>query len=330
MKRRGLRSKSVGSNASDTDNDSEEERSHTRDWEGGDGFGEENSLHSGMNQQQPKMTKAAQQRADAELEKKKKISLICKAAAAYKGRPDVTVDNAAYSTQPIRRPGQSTSSTKSNGPTLEVGLIVFGPDQYTDKNSDDEHSDDGSHQNHQCNGKSDAKLQIVRMVNGIPLLDSSEALACGVVQKISNNSSTWNSFGLVVSNESGLDSVPVSERNTPTFTVSDSAQVAPFLKSTTHSLFRDETREDNQSSSEDEEFDMENFKGKRKKERDVRCLLPAALRLGDVLMVVQIRAKPSSLPLPTLSKVRLCCLMCVFFYRTFSKGLTMSRRDGCH
>jgi hypothetical protein len=27
------------------------------------------------------------------------------------------------------------------------------------------------------------------------------------------------------------------------------------------------------------------------------------LRLGDILMVVQIRAKPSALPLPTLSKV---------------------------
>ena len=85
-------------------------------------------------------------------------------------------------------------------------------------------------------------------------------------------------------------------------------QVAPFLKSTTHSMFQEQSQDYNQSSSDDDDnddFDMENIgRRKRKKERKVRCILPANMRLGDVLMVVQIRAKPSALPLPTLSKVR--------------------------
>ncbi|KAL7542024.1 hypothetical protein ACHAXR_011450 [Thalassiosira sp. AJA248-18] len=300
------RNKSLGANSlmdvSDANSDSDE-NSNKHNWDGGDCLDERNSPVAEINQ--PRTSKAARQRAEAELQKKKKISLMCKAAAAYKSRPDLRVENVAYSSQPIRRKksGSGQSSTSSaNGPLLEIGLIVFGPEpdtgNYCDENSDHEscHRDCGNGR------KSLATLQVVRMVNGIPLLDSSEALACGVVQKMSN-SAVWNSFGLNVlqnsENDLDLDPVPLS------LEINDSAQVAPFLKSTAHSMFHDQSQGNDQSSSDEDDFDVENFRGKRKKERQVRCLLPAALRLGDVLVVVQIRAKPSALPLPTLSKGRL-------------------------
>eukprot|EP00579_Thalassiosira_antarctica_P016455 CAMPEP_0201929266 /NCGR_PEP_ID=MMETSP0903-20130614/22623_1 /ASSEMBLY_ACC=CAM_ASM_000552 /TAXON_ID=420261 /ORGANISM="Thalassiosira antarctica, Strain CCMP982" /LENGTH=1108 /DNA_ID=CAMNT_0048467989 /DNA_START=71 /DNA_END=3394 /DNA_ORIENTATION=- len=295
---------------SDANSDSNK-NSNRGNWDGGDGFDEGNSPEADTNRQEPKTSKAARQRAEVELQKKKKISLICKAASAYKGRPGLKVDNVAYTTQPIRRnTGSGQSAASKNGPVLEIGLIVFGPEPDDDNDGDGiEHESfpqSLSNNNHN-NGKSSATLQVVRMVNGIPLLDSSEALACGVVQKIASNVATWNSFGLTVlqNSKNDLDPVPLDERNTPTFEINDSAQVAPFLKSSTHSLFQGQSQDNGQSSSDDDDFDIENVRGKRKKERQFRCILPAQQRLGDVLMVVQIRAKPSALPLPTLSKGRL-------------------------
>ena len=291
----------------------DEENSNNRasnNWDGGDGFDEEGI--SVDPDRAPKISKAAQKRAEADVRRKEKLSLICKAAVAYKRRPDLKVENVAYSVQPIRRDytgsRQSSSPSQQSGPVLEMSLIVFGPDP----GDADDHGDDGSENgsyprddDHRCNKKTSSELQVVRMVNGIPLLDSSEALACGVINKVTSNSDTWNTFGLNVSRKSENDQgpVPSNELNTPTFVINDSAQVAPFLMSTTHSLFRDQSRDRDQSSSDDDESDTENRRGKRKKARQVQCLLPAALRLGDILMVVQIRAKPSALPLPTLSKV---------------------------
>lgn len=283
------------------------------DWERGDGF-DENSLSTAnttpKNRQEPKLTKAAKKRAEAELQQKRKLSLLCKAASTYQHRPDLKLENVAYSTQPIRRSNGKSSESPKNGPVLEIGLIVFGPQQ-PEYNDDSDGEDDIRNQNdtNQLDNNSDsaaAKLQVVRMVNGIPLLDSSEALACGVVKKISSNTSNWNSFGLNLQNSEQSDLDPI-EQNTITFDLKDSAQVAPFLKSTTHSLFRGQSQSDDRSRSEDGDSDVENMRGgkRKKKEGHVKCILPASLRLGGVLMVVQIRATPSALPLPTLSKVSL-------------------------
>ena len=301
------------------DDDDENSNRCGNNWDGGDGFDEEGiSVDSdddgGHHHRAPKISKAARKRAEADVRRTEKLSLTCKAAIAYKRRPDLRVENVAYSVQPIRQEytgSRQSSPSSQSGPILEMSLIVFGPDP---GDADDNRSDDGSENgsyprgsddDHRCNKKTTSELQVVRMVNGIPLLDSSEALACGVINKVSSNSDTWNTFGLNVSRKSENDQgpVPLNELNTPTFVVNDSAQVAPFLMSTTHSLFRDQSRDWDLSSSDDDEIDTENRRGKRKKARQEQCLLPAALRLGDILMVVQIRAKPSALPLPTLSKV---------------------------
>ena len=282
------------------------------DGNGDDGCDDGDPVDDETGHQEPMPSKAAQKRAQAEEQRKKKMSLVHEGAKRYKRRQDLRVQNVAFSAQPIRRNVSSSQSvsSKNTGPTLEVGFVVFGPkpEEADSSDDDDENENNPQSQNesNQSNDTRTTKLQVIRMVNGIPLLDSSEALACGVVQKISNNAATWNSFGLnVVQNSShDLDPVPLNEQNTPTFDLSDSAQVAPFLKSTTHSLFQDESQE--YSSDDDDDFDVENMRGgKRKKERHAKCILPASLRLGDVLMVVNIRAKPSALPLPTLSKVSL-------------------------
>jgi len=316
MDRRSIRKRiaphTLGNENDSNNSDNDDDKLDQDDWEGGDGF-DENSLSTAntttKNHKEPKLTKAAKKRAEAELQQKRKLSLLCKAASTYQRRPDLKLENVAYSTQPIRRNNGKSSESPKNGPVLEIGLIVFGPQP--EYNDDSDNEDDIRNQNdtNQLDNNSDsaaAKLQVVRMVNGIPLLDSSEALACGVVKKISSNTSNWNSFGLNLQNSEQSDLDPI-EQNTITFDLKDSAQVAPFLKSTTHSLFRGQSQSDDKSSSEDDDSDVENMRGgkRKKKEGRVKCILPASLRLGDVLVVVQIRATPSALPLPTLSKVSL-------------------------
>ncbi len=265
-----------------------EEKSIEDKWEGDDGFDEglsRLSLDDRSNRKAPKIKSANGKRIEAEMQRIEKISLVHRAASAYKRRPDLKLENVSHSIQPIRRNlGRCQSTSSENGSVLEVSLIVFGPDLDDIEDGYDIEADS-------------SKLYVVRMVNGIPLLDSSEALACGVMRKVSNSAATWNSFGLEISQ---------NNRHNLEFEVRDSKQVAPFLEHSTHSMFDDHCRDYNQSSSESEdadEFDAKTSRGKRKTVRQRKRILPAALRLGHVLMVVQIRAKPSALPLPTLSKV---------------------------
>lgn len=261
----------------DTTSNGAEDKSNGDKWDGGDGFDEGLSLDGC---QLPKKSNADRQREEAEMKMKKKISLIHRAASAYKHWPDLCIENIAHAVQPIRRSNDGSQSTSAdNGSVLEISLIVFGPDRDDEINDIDDRNE--------IDTKS-SKLHVVRMVNGIPLLDSSEAFACGILRKVSSSVATWNSFG--------LDVLQISEKSLE-FEVSDSSQVAPFLKPTAHSLF-----EGHYQDSDNDEFDKR-CRGKRKKVCQVKCILPAALRLGYVLMIVQIRAKPSALPLPTLSKV---------------------------
>lgn len=279
----------------DVENDVRDDSSDNNDvgdWD--DGFGGGND----DNEESQRVSKSIRERARLEEEKNRKVCLMQKAASLYKGRIDLRDANIAYSTQRIRHKSEAGKSNcdAGNSSVLEMSMVVFGPSDTIDGDDDRAHSGNDT----SCNKT--AKLQVVRMVNGIPVLDSSEALACGVMTKISGITSIWNSFGLDISDRSQLTST------IPSFGISDSAQVAPFLRTSTHSLYSSQSQDDALSISDDnDEFDMEEIHNtrKRKKERQARCILPAAQRLGDVLLVVQIRAKPSALPLPTLSKGRL-------------------------
>ncbi len=191
--------------------------------------------------------------------------------------------------------------------------------------------------------QSKAKIVLVRMVNRIPLLDGVEASACGIVRGLLQKQ-LWNSFGLDISHDMEDTStcslttekhtskkkashnyhrggvVPNNNATTrlyvPTFSLGDSAHVAPFFThNRTHNLFddgNDKVSSDDESDNDGEcgsivgSYDyVHNMEGTKRKRKKKMCLKPAGLRLGNVLIIVQLNAKSSQLPLPTLSKVRL-------------------------
>ena len=104
----------------------------------------------------------------------------------------------------------------------------------------------------------------------------------------------------------------------PSYSLSDSAQVAPFFtKRNTHSLFSadDPDYEDNdlglhEDNEDDEEEDNEIVMGsttmsasRRRKKKAKLLPRPVGVRLGNILIVVELNSNPADLPLPTLSKV---------------------------
>jgi hypothetical protein len=200
---------------------------------------------------------------------------IFQAAQSYLQHP-VKLKNIAHSVQPIRL-GEDWNGP--HAPKLEVDLIVCPHEE-------------GSTETNDTDRESKASIQLIRMVNHIPLLDGAEATACGLVHGISNKT-VWGSFGLHVTKSSDSD----MHSWTPQFDVRDSDQVAPFLQSQTHRLW--------EARNEQEEPEDETEAKKRKHAMFSRSsMLPAKVRLGCIVVVVKIRAAPSSLPLPTLSKVR--------------------------
>ena len=150
-----------------------------------------------------------------------------------------------------------------------------------------------------------AKMTLVRMVNRIPLLDGAEASACGLVQCLASKKSMWSSFGLSVSLGTPVAVTPL-RLFVPTYAVRDSDNVASFFQHRSpHQLFQMHNIQ---------EMVIENTSVKPSEKSDdfrdpsrtmANLLLPAHLRLGSILVIIQIHARPSSLPLPTLSKGRL-------------------------
>jgi hypothetical protein len=146
------------------------------------------------------------------------------------------------------------------------------------------------------------------------------------VRGISKKKSTWTSYGLEVS-PLIEDRVPcvISDGNAaiqsetdaciPKYNLKDSAQVAPFFRSNTHALYESDSDDNGESDSDEEEGSDDSYKfpgneeqanprNKRKRKKKLTKLLPAGIRIGNVLVIAHIQANPSSLPLPTLSKVR--------------------------
>jgi hypothetical protein len=205
---------------------------------------------------------------------------IILAAQQYLEQP-VEASNVAHTTCPIRLKGKKASET----PRLEATLVVHG-------NAED---------NPDCD-EAVASMVLVRMVNGMPLLDSAEAIACGLVQGVVSKESIWLSVGLDVTYRSRGSNLA----RVPTYAVKDSDRVIPFLKTNQHGLFEESQGSDDSSSEDDSEDDLELVGNKRRRgKRSRRIFLPADARLGKMLLVVQIHAEPSQLPLPTLCKGRI-------------------------
>jgi hypothetical protein len=226
---------------------------------------------------------------------------IWKAAQLYLGHP-LRLINVVHALVPIRVEGYRP--TDASCPKLEVDLIVHGEDgegESADLEADDDDNNDTEMISGEGSGS--AGMLLVRMVNRIPLLDGAEAVACGLVQGLAAKKRVWNSFGLDV----GLHYDSNNITKLPTFQVRDSDQVAPFFKTGAHALYEEDEEEiDEQSEGDDYVTDDGKERGdvsKRKRNRMRRVLLPAKVRLGKIIVIVQIHAEPTTLPLPTLSKV---------------------------
>ena len=280
--------------------------------------------------------------------------MIQKAASSYLNKL-VDLQNIAYSIQPIRQQtnrsnsGNAYSKVYGNSPMLEVDVIVHGPEEEENDNFMEKMKHDGFNessnsyevdrhevatiQTSDSHDNKSAKVLLVRMVNCIPLLDGAEASACGLVHGLMKNQSIWNSFGLEVSNCSILDkdltgaiNSPsiTSELFIPTLSLRDSAQVSPFfsqdisLTLNRGSKIEDVVNDNNQILNRTNETST---KERRKQDKKV-LFLPAGLRLGNILIILQLHAKPSELPLPTLSKVNtlyltVICLVCFLLLFTY-------------
>jgi hypothetical protein len=228
--------------------------------------------------------------------------LIQTAVSSYLQKP-ISLENIATSIQRLRPPGTVVEQKKKNCPSLAVDMIVCENEQ-----NDVEHNNNFDGDNIENIDPASANIYVIRMVNQIPLLDGAEASACGIVQGITRNHSMWNSFGLDVnplsrsslssSNSTSQSQLYTSNLCIPTFSLRDSASVAPyFIRNRTHDMF-----EDDESSCTSDEESQTAMIGKRKKNKKV-LLLPAGLRIGTILIIVQLEANPNELPLPTLSKV---------------------------
>jgi hypothetical protein len=221
---------------------------------------------------------------------------IWKAMQLYLGYP-LKIKNVAHTLVPIRigsrRPHDST-------PKLEVDLIVQGEDR--DGVALDAEEGDVDVASTGAASSGSAAMLLVRMVNRIPLLDSAEAIACGLVQGLAAKKRVWNSFGLDVTLQ--YDSNNITKL--PTFQVRDSDQVAPFFQTGAHALYEGD-EDDLEDYDEDGSVIQDEMslgdRDKRKRKRMRRVLLPAKVRLGNIVVIIQIHAEPTTLPLPTLSKV---------------------------
>jgi hypothetical protein len=246
--------------------------------------------------------------------RRQRRDLMRKAVGVYL-KKTIDVINVAHSKQIIRRNITNTAAHLTSYPTVEVDVIVSGIDDIMNENTP-AYGDFALSGNDADYSK--ARIMLIRMVNGIPLLDSAEVSACGVVRCLQHKT-LWNSFGLEISPLTTQSLPGVIEKtcysipetlNVPTFLVSDSVHVAPFFtKNNAHCLYNDE---DNNFSPSDSEYDSSSVDdhavpykaNKRRRTSSLETTLkPAGLRLGTILIVVHLNAHSSQLPLPTLSKV---------------------------
>lgn len=247
---------------------------------------------------------------------------IVEAAKAYWPNRKIVLKNVASSIQKIRLSEQQskkrTSETDSDV-LLEVDMIVC-PISSIIVSPDDDFSlasltDQRRNTDQQtaAPGTQAATLELVRMVNDVPMLDGAEAHSCGLVHALENKT-LWGSFGLDVRRKSPGDgrsasTTPGKCRWMQTFNLHDHDQVSDYIqKDSNHKQLLSLVDDTETSESEDDDDDdlnsLDSLARKRKRRSNGHQeLLPASARLHEVLVVVRIRAAPSALPLPTLSKV---------------------------
>ena len=214
---------------------------------------------------------------------------------------NVAYNNVARSVRIVKNVSDEKESTgkekqEDSVVQLEVSMAIC-PGLENDKKSD---STVDSNFTASCNALSGdvkgASLQLVRIVNDVPIIENAEAHSCGLVHGVANKR-TWGSFGLDI--ERSVTISAETSLSTPSFVLRDSSLVAPFInKNAKHKQL------DAVDCETDHDRNTE-LKGKRRRRGALTSndLCPANVRIGTILVVVHVRANSSSLPLPTLSKV---------------------------
>ena len=237
-------------------------------------------------------------------------------------KKNVNLKQVATSKRHIR-----TKRGRVDHPTLEASIIICGPSTDEDSSGGSTSPEVGSYPVFsRLDDREDtsfdelrsetARMTLIRMVNNVPLLDGAESAACGLVHGLAAKHHLWSSYGLSLSMSSNDGSDGHSMMTgSPVFAVDDNETMRPFLRgqSNVHrqidSQSDDEDDDDSDYSARNDRTALVNrwgCTGNKKRANSARskqATLPAHLRLGDILMIVQIQAEPSALPLPTLSKV---------------------------
>ena len=212
------------------------------------------------------------------------------AVRSFLPKYNVPYDNVARSIHNLRNFNDETETRSMSMVQLEVGMAVC-PHEDLDQRSNS--SIDSS----ATTSEKAATLQLVRIVNDVPIIENAEAHACGLVHGVANKR-VWGSFGIDIektSTTASNTSLPA-----PSFLLRDSSLVAPFIN-------RNANHQQLETDDCDTDHD-ENCKSNRKRRKGAlpgKYLRPVNVRIGKILVVVHVRANPSSLPLPTLSKGRL-------------------------
>ena len=218
------------------------------------------------------------------------------------------------------QPSRTTTPQQGLRPKIEVYMAVLNSEdddgiEHHDTTNWSRDNDDTTGSNRQVMAIGNSKetqesgsMILIRMVNRIPLLDSAEGIACGFVQGLASKKSMWNSFGLNVSlGQKDKD----DNMKLPQYEIRDNDQVAPFFQQGAHDMYVDSDTDESDNSEANichhRQGHNANSDVARKRRRHgrrlKRQLLPAKVRLAHMFCVVQIHAKPTELPLPTLSKV---------------------------
>ncbi len=206
------------------------------------------------------------------------------AVRSFLPKCNVPYENVARSVHNLRNFNDETETQRKSMVQLEVSMAVC-PDEDLDQRSNS--SIDSS--------EKATTLQLVRIVNDVPIIENAEAHACGLVHGVANKR-VWGAFGIDI--EKTTTTASNTSLPTPSFLLRDSSLVAPFInRNANHQQLETEVCETDHD---------ENCKSNRKRRKGAQNYLrPVNVRIGKILVVVHVRANPSSLPLPTLSKGRL-------------------------
>jgi hypothetical protein len=182
-------------------------------------------------------------------------------------KESVPLEKFAHSMVPVKPNHDTNTKGKSAITGLEIAIVIHNTDYAS--NHDDAAID------------KPATLSLIRFLNDTPILDSSDAHSCGIVQGLRSKKRLWNSFGLEINESSQI----IDLTNVPTFEVKDSHFVSSLLNYGTHRLhdgeasqllLGDKGRSLADSSNEQDKSQTPSRKRKRKQGRTL--LLPAQVR----------------------------------------------------